>query len=59
MDVKETAIIEVDPRFAYGKLGLPPRIPPDSVITYTVELQSVQLEADIETLNIKQKKEIG
>ncbi|XP_011150605.1 peptidyl-prolyl cis-trans isomerase FKBP8 [Harpegnathos saltator] len=59
MDVNEIAVIEVDPRFAYGILGQRPDIPPDATIEYTVELKTVDLETDIDTLSIKQRKEIG
>ncbi|XP_014470017.1 PREDICTED: peptidyl-prolyl cis-trans isomerase FKBP8 isoform X2 [Dinoponera quadriceps] len=59
MDVHEVAEIEIDPRFAYSKLGKKPDIPPDAVMSYTVELKDFELETDIETLSIKQRKEIG
>lgn len=59
MDVNEVAEIEVNPRFAYGQLGRQPNIPPDAVINYIVELQTVQSEFDMETLNMKQRQEIG
>ncbi|XP_043261869.1 peptidyl-prolyl cis-trans isomerase FKBP8-like [Colletes gigas] len=59
MDVDEIAEIEVDPRFAYGHSGKPPSIPPDAVLTYTVELKSVELEEEIDSLSINQRKEIG
>ncbi|XP_076764044.1 peptidyl-prolyl cis-trans isomerase FKBP8 [Xylocopa sonorina] len=59
MDVDEVAEIEVDPRFAYGSLGKEPNIPPNATISYTVELKSSELEEEIETLNVNQRKEIG
>lgn len=59
MDVDEVAEIEVYPRFAYGQLGKEPDIPPDATIFYTVELKSVELEEELETLSISQRKEIG
>lgn len=59
MDVNEIAEIEVDPRFAYGSLGKEPNIPSNATILYTVELKSSELEAEIETLNANQRKEIG
>lgn len=57
MDVDEVAEIIVDSRFAYGKQGKKP-IPPDATITYTVELKAVELEPEIETLSISQRREI-
>lgn len=59
MDVGEIAEVEVSSRFAYGSLGKEPNIPPDATIWYTVELKSFKFEADIETLSISQRKEIG
>ncbi|XP_032688312.1 peptidyl-prolyl cis-trans isomerase FKBP8-like isoform X2 [Odontomachus brunneus] len=59
MDVGEIADIEVSPRFAYGEIGLKPQIPPNTVITYTVELKATELETDVETLSIKQRMELG
>lgn len=59
MDVNEVAEIVVDPRFAYGKIGRHPDIPPDAVINYTVELKVSELETEIEILSIGQRKKIG
>ncbi|XP_026666563.1 peptidyl-prolyl cis-trans isomerase FKBP8 isoform X2 [Ceratina calcarata] len=59
MDVEEIAEIVVDPRFAYGSLGDEPNIPASSTITYTVELKSSEMEEEIETLTVSQRKEIG
>ncbi|XP_078049157.1 peptidyl-prolyl cis-trans isomerase FKBP8 isoform X1 [Augochlora pura] len=59
MDTNEVAEIEVDPRFAYGQLGKLPTIPPNATILYTVELKSIEMQEEIETLSIKQRKEIG
>ncbi|KAF3429284.1 hypothetical protein E2986_10194 [Frieseomelitta varia] len=59
MDISEVAEIEVDPRFAYGSRGKEPNIPPNATIFYTVQLKSSELEEEIETLNVKQRKEIG
>lgn len=59
MEIGEVAQIEVDPRFAYGELGLEPNIPPRATITYMVELKSCEPEPEMETLSITQRKEIG
>ncbi|XP_029042311.2 peptidyl-prolyl cis-trans isomerase FKBP8 [Osmia bicornis bicornis] len=59
MDVEEVAEIEVHPRFAYGQLGKEPNIPSDAIISYTVELKATELEEEIDTLSVNQRKEIG
>lgn len=59
MDVEEVAEIEVHPRFAYGQLGKEPNIPSDATISYTVELKATELEEEIDTLSVNQRKEIG
>lgn len=59
MDVGEVAEVMVHPRFGYGKLGKEPDVPPDAVITYTVELKAMELEPEIEALSIKDRKEMG
>lgn len=59
MDVEEVAEIVVNPRFAYGSWGNEPNIPANSTITYTVELKSSELEEEIETLSVGQRKTIG
>ncbi|XP_043498544.1 peptidyl-prolyl cis-trans isomerase FKBP8 [Polistes fuscatus] len=59
MNVGEVAVVEVASRFAYGTLGREPDIPPNATIWYSVELKSVELETDIETLSISKRKEIG
>ena len=59
MNVEEVAEIEVHPRFAYGQLGKEPNIPSDATISYTVELKATELEEEIDTLSVNQRKEIG
>lgn len=59
METGEVAQVEVDPRFAYGKLGLEPTIPPNATIMYTIELKSSEIEPEPETLTISQRKKIG
>uniref|UniRef100_A0A6B2EAK5 peptidylprolyl isomerase n=1 Tax=Phlebotomus kandelakii TaxID=1109342 RepID=A0A6B2EAK5_9DIPT len=61
----EKAVVVVNPRFAYGSLGLkndkdPSRnIPPDSTITYTVELISFEPEDESQTKTFENRKKIG
>lgn len=59
MNVGEIADVEIHPRFAYGKYGLYGSIPEDAVMDYTVELQYIEPEPDIETLSVEQRKKIG
>lgn len=59
MDEQEVAEVVIGPRFAYGRLGRKPDIPPNAVITYTMELKSVELECEMDCLSIKERKEMG
>ncbi|XP_012269550.1 peptidyl-prolyl cis-trans isomerase FKBP8 isoform X2 [Athalia rosae] len=59
MDVGEVAEVEVESRFAYGDLGREPDIPGGAKLFYTLELLSVEMEPEIETLGVAQRKEIG
>ncbi|KAL0100837.1 hypothetical protein PUN28_019311 [Cardiocondyla obscurior] len=58
MKVGEIAEIVVNPRFAYGKLGTAD-VPPDSTVTYTVELIKVIYEDDRESITISERWKIG
>lgn len=59
MDVEEIAEVEVAARFAYGDLGREPDIPGGATLFYTLELLSVEMEPEIESLGVAQRKEIG
>lgn len=65
MNEGEQAEVVVNPRFAYGELGLknetdPKRsIPPNATITYTVELLSTKEESELESRTYTSRKEIG
>lgn len=59
MDTEEIAEVEVASRFAYGTLGNEPDIPPNAFIRYTVELKSVKIENEIETMGVSQRQKIG
>lgn len=59
MNLNEVAEIEIHHRFAFGLLGLPPIVPPNATVHYVVELLAFEIETDIETLSIKEKKKIG
>jgi len=51
MKLGEEAEIVTTQKFAFGKLGLPPFIPPNTTIIYKVQLLSIQLFEDIENNN--------
>ncbi|GLH09703.1 FK506-binding protein 59 [Gryllus bimaculatus] len=59
MDVGEECLVEVAPRFAYGTQGRAPDIPPNSKITYRIELLSAEPEPELETIPIAERKRIG
>lgn len=59
MDVGEVAEITVFPRFAYGKLGRDPDIPPSSKIIYKVVLKTVTMEPEIDEMNYEKRKEFA
>lgn len=68
MNEGEVAEVTVNARFAYGELGLKDptehdpvirSVPPNSTVTYTVELVAMQEESDIEARTYASRKEIG
>ncbi|XP_046856847.1 peptidyl-prolyl cis-trans isomerase FKBP8-like isoform X2 [Xenia sp. Carnegie-2017] len=63
MSVKEVCELKVEPRFAYGSLGREDDeegdIPPDSVVTYNLELLSVANGPDVSNLTDEQRIDIG
>ncbi|XP_042227967.1 peptidyl-prolyl cis-trans isomerase FKBP8-like [Homarus americanus] len=59
MDKGEVAEVYVASRFGFGSKGLPPDIPPDSNITYKVELVDYAPEEEPCSLPIAERKVIG
>lgn len=59
MDVGETAEVIVGPRFAFGTLGLPPKIPSNATLHYTVTLISTTPEPEFTSLSVQERKDIG
>lgn len=59
LDVGEKCQLKIEPRLAFGKIGLPPKIPPNSVVLYDIELVSAEPEDEIENLTIHQRKIVG
>ncbi|KYN50379.1 PREDICTED: peptidyl-prolyl cis-trans isomerase FKBP7-like, partial [Trachymyrmex cornetzi] len=58
MELGEIAEIRIDPRFSYGTHG-EGSVPPNATITYTVELKAIKDSPDIESLSIKERRELG
>ncbi|KAL0279079.1 UNVERIFIED_CONTAM: hypothetical protein PYX00_000710 [Menopon gallinae] len=56
MNVGEETIVIIAPRFAYGKIGNPPDIPPNATITYNLKLLRVELEPDLEEIPYNVRK---
>lgn len=59
MDLEEEAELIVGPRFAFGSEGRKPDIPPDATLNYTVILVDAEPEPFLETLPLKERKEVG
>lgn len=59
LNVGEKCLLKIEPRLAFGTKGLPPKIPPNVVVIYEVELVSVEPEDEIENLTIQQRKITG
>ncbi|XP_059489738.1 peptidyl-prolyl cis-trans isomerase FKBP8 isoform X2 [Neocloeon triangulifer] len=59
MDVGETALVEVHPRFGYGTLGKEPDVPEAAVLMYTVELVKADPEPEFEELSALKRQEAG
>ncbi|KAG8040970.1 hypothetical protein G9C98_001958 [Cotesia typhae] len=55
----QVAEIEIAARFGYGDVGRQPEIPPGAKLFYNVELKHVNMEPDIDSLSITQRKAIG
>ncbi|XP_012064601.1 PREDICTED: peptidyl-prolyl cis-trans isomerase FKBP8 [Atta cephalotes] len=58
MELGEIAEIKINPRFAYGTRG-EGSVPPNATITYIVELKAIEDNPDIESLSVKERRELG
>lgn len=43
----EVALIRTSPSHAFGRLGCPPRIPPNCCLEYEIELKSFEREYEV------------
>ncbi|KAK6624382.1 hypothetical protein RUM44_011241 [Polyplax serrata] len=59
MNVGEEAVIIVAARFGYGSIGNPPKIPPNSRITYEVTLIDASPEPCLEQIPFDERKALG
>ncbi|RZB40286.1 peptidyl-prolyl cis-trans isomerase FKBP8 [Asbolus verrucosus] len=56
MNMSEKCTLKIEPRLAFGTIGLPPKIPPNSTVVYDIELVAANLEDDPETLTLLERK---
>lgn len=59
MNVGEKCRLKFQPRLAYGRIGLPPKIPGNSLVIYDIELVSINQEDDMDALSIQERKLLG
>lgn len=59
MDKGEMAEVYIGARFAYGSKGLPPSIPPDVPLTYTIEILDISPDVEPDSLPIPKRMSIG
>ncbi|XP_076039992.1 peptidyl-prolyl cis-trans isomerase zonda [Oratosquilla oratoria] len=59
MDKGEIAELYVGSRFAYGEKGLPPDIPGNTNLYYTMELVDFSPEVEPENLSVKERHDVG
>ncbi|KAJ3647891.1 hypothetical protein Zmor_019740 [Zophobas morio] len=56
MNVGEKCRLKIEPRLAFGTVGLSPKIPPNAKVVYDVELVAAEPEEDPESLSILERK---
>ena len=59
MNTGEVSKVIIQPRFAYGELGLLPKIPGNATLEYEITLVSWEKEPDIETISVGDRMTIG
>nr|CAI5846159.1 unnamed protein product [Callosobruchus analis] len=59
MNIGEKCRLKIQPRLAYGSIGLPPKIPSNTTLIYDIELVAVESEPNADTLSIGERKILG
>lgn len=59
MNIGEKCVLKIEPRLAFGAVGLPPKIPPHATVVYEIELVSVRPEEDPGALSVLERKSQG
>lgn len=56
LDVGQQVTAVIKPRFGYGKLGLPPKVPPDATLIYTIQLLKVEYAPELTSVPFEDRK---
>ncbi|XP_072388478.1 peptidyl-prolyl cis-trans isomerase FKBP8 [Diabrotica undecimpunctata] len=59
MNIGEKCRLKIEPRLAFGKKGLPSKIPGDSLVIYDVELVNVEPDDDVDMMPITLRRVKG
>lgn len=58
MNLGEICLLKIESRLAYGRKGLPPSIPPETTVTFKIELISAE-DQEIELMTVAERKKKG
>nr|CAH7748382.1 unnamed protein product [Callosobruchus chinensis] len=59
MNIGEKCRLKIQPRLAYGSIGLPPKIPSNTTLIYDIELVAIEPETNADALSIQERKILG
>ncbi|CAG7725854.1 unnamed protein product [Allacma fusca] len=59
MSKNEVSLVKVSARFGYGAKGLPPVVPANADLEYEIELLDFEIEKELETLTVSERKSVG
>lgn len=59
MNMGEKSLLKLEPRLAFGSQGLDTRVAPNTTVFYEIELVKTELETEMDTLTMDQRKKIG